>query len=31
MGALVGHDTWVNTNIADGGHNNFDTADPNFR
>ena len=24
-------DTWVNTNIADGGHNNFDIADPNFR
>lgn len=23
--------TWVNTNIADGGHNNFDIADPNFR
>jgi hypothetical protein len=24
-------DTWVNTNIADGGHNNFDVADPSFR
>jgi hypothetical protein len=24
-------DTWVNTNIADGGHNNFDIADPSFR
>jgi hypothetical protein len=24
-------DTWVNTNIADGGHNNFDIADPDFR
>ncbi len=24
-------DTWVNTNVADGGHNNFDIADPNFR
>ena len=21
----------MNTNIADGGHNNFDIADPNFR
>ena len=24
-------DTWVNTNIADGGHNNFDIGNPNFR
>ena len=24
-------ETWVNTNIADGGHNNFDIADPSFR
>ena len=24
-------ETWLNTNIADGGHNNFDIADPNFR
>jgi hypothetical protein len=24
-------DTWVNTNIADGGHNGFDVSDPNFR
>ena len=24
-------DTWVNTNIADGGHNAFDIGDPNFR
>ena len=23
--------TWVNTNVADGGHNNFDIADPTFR
>jgi Arc-like DNA binding domain len=23
--------TWVNTNIADGGHNNFDIEDENFR
>ena len=24
-------DTWVNTNIADGGHNNFDIANASFR
>jgi hypothetical protein len=24
-------DTWVNTNVADGGHNNFDIGDPNLR
>jgi hypothetical protein len=26
-----GEQVWVNTNIADGGHNNFDVADPSFR
>ena len=24
-------DTWVNTNVADGGHNNFDIGNPNLR
>ena len=28
---LGDRDTWVNTNIADGGHNGFDVADPNYR
>jgi len=29
----LGGDTWLNTNIADGGHNGYDAAggDPNFR
>lgn len=26
-----GEQVWVNTNIADGGHNNFDIGDPCFR
>jgi hypothetical protein len=26
-----GEQIWVNTNIADGGHNNFDIGDPCFR
>jgi Arc-like DNA binding domain len=26
-----GRQVWVNTNIADGGHNNFDIGDPCFR
>jgi hypothetical protein len=26
-----GEQIWVNTNIADGGHNNYDIADPCFR
>lgn len=26
-----GQQVWVNTNIADGGHNNFDIGDPCFR
>jgi hypothetical protein len=28
---LGDRETWVNTNIADGGHNGFDVADPNYR
>jgi hypothetical protein len=26
-----GSQVWVNTNVADGGHNNFDIADPCYR
>ena len=28
---LGDRNVWINTNIADGGHNNFDVGDPNFR